>query len=481
MKSEITRAKYFAAMCLVLSLLAYAQLSTARQTLNSSQIGYVRLVSNPGMSAPAGTAIFGMQSTNGVLITETGAPFSGTVQSGRMFLEITSTMDAGIALSNSSSDKITVSYYFTDKTGQNFSPGSFVVAAHQQFSAFFSKAPFSITSPSAATMSFTASAPLGAVGLRSWINERQETLITTLPVMSIGKVSGGAVLPLPNAWKTTSLVFKPVLINPGDTQLSGTVTYFGAGSVAGTLQPVNVSINGVTASTFGYTLPPRSFVQFQALVPANSPAIESVHVVPGPNQGAPSAFAILYYRNLGITTSTAAVPAPAPAAALRAYLESTGTFGSIGSKQTMVTFENPSPSAIVVGMHVLKLDGTFSGVSASVNIPANGQVSNLATAFFPQLPVGFRGIVRITAPSPIVVTAIRNRFNERSELLMANTQPYDESSPALPEVDFPEFVRGGGYSTQVIMLSTGSTQSGAMYVVNQDGTVLPASTVRAEP
>jgi hypothetical protein len=132
-------------------------------------------------------------------------------------------------------------------------------------------------------------------------------------------------------------------------------------------------------------------------------------------------------------------------------------------------------------MHVLKLDGTFSGVSASVNIPANGQVSNLATAFFPQLPVGFRGIVRITAPSPIVVTAIRNRFNERSELLMANTQPYDESSPALPEVDFPEFVRGGGYSTQVIMLSTGSTQSGAMYVVNQDGTVLPASTVRAEP
>jgi hypothetical protein len=52
----------------------------------------------------------------------------------------------------------------------------------------------------------------------------------------------------------------------------------------------------------------------------------------------------------------------------------------------------------------------------------------------------------------------------------------------MPEIEFPIFVNGGGYSTQLVLLSTGaSQQSGSLYLIVQNGTVLPSGSVQPGP
>jgi hypothetical protein len=272
-----------------------------------------------------------------------------------------------------------------------------------------------------------------------------------------------------------------LMVNPGDSAMSGTLAFYGAGSGYANTQSAKVTMYGATSSTFNYSIPPRSFYQAQPQVPANGVAVQSMQVTPGTNQGTPATFGILYYHPATVTVSTAGLTAPAPATALRTYLETTGTFGQIGSTETMLGIQNPSSSAVAVTMRVLNLNGTFTGISTNFPVPGQGQIFRRAKDLFPTIPAGFRGSIRITAPTSIIVTSIRNRYNERGELLTASTQPYNEATAPSQEVDFPEFVRGGGYNTQLILLSTGNAQSGSMWIVNKDGTVLPSTTVKAGP
>ena len=83
----------------------------------------------------------------------------------------------------------------------------------------------------------------------------------------------------------------------------------------------------------------------------------------------------------------------------------------------------------------------------------------------------------MVAPFPLVATAVRNRYNERTDLLATDIPLYDEATPPLPETQFPLFLNGGGYSTQLVLLAANSAQSGSMLLVVQDGSVLPTGSV----
>src|SRR5262249_27813913 len=105
----------------------------------------------------------------------------------------------------------------------------------------------------------------------------------------------------------------------------------------------------------------------------------------------------------------------------------------------------------------------------------------LAKDLFPQLPSRFTGILKITALSPVTVTGLRARYNKRGDLLVAATPPYDDSTASRTELDFPYFVNGGGYSTQLILLSTGTAHRGSLWLFSQDGVPLPRSILQPQP
>jgi len=272
-----------------------------------------------------------------------------------------------------------------------------------------------------------------------------------------------------------------VLVNPGDTSLSGSVRFLGLGSKNGFTQTVSVVINGIAGNTFNYTIAPRSVFEMVAQAAPNSGQVGLVRINPASGGGSPSSLAMFSYQSGGITVSEAGTAALPTAQTSRVFVESDGVVGAIGSIQTGVSIWNPSGKRVTVQMALWTLDGTQTGLTSSITIPARGQILKFANDLFPSLPATFKGVLEINASSPLVVEALRDRYNERSDLLMTTTPVYDDSSLPALETVFPHFVSGTGYWTQLILLSTGGPQTGSLKILAQDGTELPATILQPNP
>jgi hypothetical protein len=367
------------------SLAFLSDLPRANAFQNSRiRMGYVKLTPESGTNAPAGLAIVGLRN-DGVLISEASVPATTTVQSGRIFVEIEGPVSTGIALVNPSNQSVTLSYYFTGGSG-DFGAGSFPLKANLQLAAFFNQPPFGLTAPFTGTFTFSTSGPVAAIALRSFINERNEVLTTTVPVLPLSGATSRTTLlmpPLPDAVASTSQV---VLVNPGDTLLSGNLEFFGYGLKNGRTQPTRVVADGVTSSSFPYTIPPHGIFRMMPRQARNGSVIGSIRITPSPISGAPVNMAILSYKVGEATVSTTSVAALSPGQAFRMFIEAAGIFGQTASIQTGVTLGNSSAGGLTVQLSVNNLDGTATGLSTSVSMPPGGQISRLMNELFPQLP-----------------------------------------------------------------------------------------------
>src|SRR6185295_17671886 len=184
----------------------------------------------------------------------------------------------------------------------------------------------------------------------------------------------------------------------------------------------------------------------------------------------------------GITVTEAGVTASRATSAFRLYAESTGNFasGQAGSIQTGIAVANSTSSAAAVNFELTKLDGTSTGLTGSITVPANGQIAT----FLYQVPglstisTSFQGVLRVSGPAGISVVGLRGRYNERSDFLITTTPPVaEDEAPSTAEVLFPHIVEGAGYTTQFILFSgrPGQSSAGSLRYLNQSGQALPLS------
>jgi hypothetical protein len=404
------------------------------------------------------------------------------IQSGRIFVDSGGPVSTGVAFANPNTSTATISCYFTDAAGRDFGHGSFVMPAGQQTSHFLTEAPFNLPSTLQGTFTFASTQPVSAIALRGFVNERNEFLVTTLPVAPLGVPFGNAGLILPHFADGGGWATQVVLINPDDTTLSGSIQFYGQGSKAGSAQPVKVLVNGVTSSNFKYSIPRRSAVQFLTVKSRPATEVGSVHINPSAGSGMPSAIAVFSYKENGVTLTSASVPAAPPDTTFRMFVESSGVLGSVGSIESGFTIANPSSSKVNVQLTITKLDGTPTGISTSMEIPAGGHIAKFANELFPTLPNPFKGVMKVTAPTPVGVSALRSRYNERGELLLTTTPPFAQSAAQVgSELAFPHIAQGGGYATQLVLLSTGLRHAGGLMMVSKDGGILSGVLLQSAP
>ena len=148
---------------------------------SAPSIGYTRLQVSQGSSGPAGVAIYGLKQ-GGTLISETGVSASQLATSGLTYVEIGGASYTGLAIVNPNNVDVTVSYTITDSNSvQNFITGSITIAANTQLARFLNEAPYAIRAVTG-VFSFTSTDPIGVTVLRGFINERGESLVSTVPV-----------------------------------------------------------------------------------------------------------------------------------------------------------------------------------------------------------------------------------------------------------------------------------------------------------
>ena len=204
-------------------------------------------------------------------------------------------------------------------------------------------------------------------------------------------------------------------------------------------------------------------------------------MVAGSGTSVPSGVVVFAYERGGVTVSEAGVPATAPGAAFRVYVETSGAPGQPGAVRSGIALTNTSETATEVSLELTALDPTSTGPAASLTIPASGQVARFIDEFFPALTPPFSGILRIASTSTIpaqsaarnlAVIGLRLTTNERGDIVVTTTPPSDEdSATTASDLFFPHFVDSGGWTTQFILYSGAprGTSSGSARFTGQDG------------
>ncbi|MBI4473594.1 MAG: PQQ-dependent sugar dehydrogenase, partial [Acidobacteria bacterium] len=411
--------------------------------------GYARIQRDPDSTLPTGgLAIFSYRQS-GILVSEASVSASLLIQSGRIYAEVGGAANTGIAIANPNNQAVTVSFYFTDTSGNDFGQGSISIPANQQIARFLNQGPFNGGNSIRGTFSFSSSLAVSVVALRGFTNERSEFLITTLPVMNLGGAAGEGIT-FPHYADGGGWITRVVLVNPTDAVMSGTAQF---------LDPL-----GQTRNSVSYSIAARSSADISTSGTASTIQTGSVRIVPSAGSSTPSGLSIFTFRSGGVTVSEAGVQALRSSTAFRAYVE------NAGGVRSGIAVANPSSSPVVVSLSVTRLDGSPTGLIGTLNIPANGQAGAFLNEIpgLSALPEGFQGVVRITAPSAVAVTSLRGRQNEREDFLITTTLPVDESETVTSsELLFPHFAEGAGYSMQFVLFGTRST--GTTYFFNTFG------------
>ena len=434
----------------------------------STQTGYGRIQLSAGSATPAGLAIFSYRSGD-TLVSETSVPATATLKSGRIYAEVNGPANTGLAIANPNNQAATVNFFFTDTGGNDLGSGTMTIGANQQIAKFLDSDPFK-KFPGATfqgAFSFTSDIPVGVVAIRGLINERNEFLMSTLPVIDTTAAPPSGTVVVPHFSDGGGWTTQILLVNPTSAALIGTVEFRDdSGS------PTNVTIEGRNKSTFVYTVPPRSSEKFATTGAAPKNTSGSVRIVPTDGQAAPIPLVIFSYRPAGtITVSEAGVPSVS-GNAFRVYVESAGPI------QSGIATTNNSPMPASVTFELTNLDGSTTGLPApaSLTLPGFGHSSQFLAQLFTGLPGSFKGILRVsTASYGISVVGLRSRYNERNDFLITTTPPAIETAPSSSgELVLPHLADGGGYSTEFIFFSAaptggGGSSSGSLLLFNGSG------------
>jgi hypothetical protein len=439
-----------------------ATASATSGNVSATVPGFARIQPNPGSSTPSGIAIFGYRQNN-ILISETAVPAAYAMQSGRIYAEVSGPVDTGIAIANPNASSATINFYFTSGTA-DVGAAATTIPANGQIAAFLDQAPFNAPANFQGTFTFTSSLPVGVIALRGLTNQRGEFLMSTLPVVDTNSVATTGTQVLPDfsdggGWKTQ--IF---LVNPGSTAMTGNIQFVSPSGAS-----ANVTIDGVTGTSFVYSVLPRGSQRFVTAGTAAVTAGGSVKIVPAGGGAGPTPLALFSYTTRGVTVTEAGVPINT-ASAFRMYVEASGAPDTI---QTGIAVANPSGSTVPITFDLTRTDGSTAGVgTVSVNVPASGQIAKFLADIFPTLPASFTGVLRISASTAISVVGLRTRYNERGDFLITTTSPANENAPALSiERIFPHFADAGGYTTQFILFSgvSGQSSSGVLRFYSQAG------------
>jgi hypothetical protein len=412
-----------------------AALMTTAGTAADITVGFAK-VQQTSKRPVAGTALFRYRQ-NGVLITEAGVPAARPIQRGRIYTESAPFVRTGVAIANPNAIPVTISFFYTDESGADFGSGTTVIPANGQVSRFLDETPFNTaTAGRSRTFTFNASAPVGAIALRGFTNERSEFLITTLPVTDLSTAKVRITFPhfaKGGGWSTNL-----VLVNTSDLSAEGDLT--------------SLRDDGTVDATSSYSIAPRS--AFTLRLPDGGSSIQTGHVrvTPKAGEAAPDGVLVFYYQRDGITVTETSVPGVEPGSMFGMYVEATTDV------QTSIALANDASSEATVTLTVI--GGASSGLSTTLKLPANGHSAVFVREIpgFDTLPPEFRGVVRITSdPGSLVsATALRSRYNERGDFLVSTMQVFDDRAAAASDLIFPHLADGGGYTTDFILFSTSS-------------------------
>src|SRR5438876_11138341 len=95
------------------------------------------------------------------------------------------------------------------------------------------------------------------------------------------------------------------------------------------------------------------------------------------------------------------------------YVEVSSSGATAGAIQSGFAITNNSVASTTVNFQLTSLDGTNTGLTASLVAPGSGHVPKFVHELFPTLSLPFRAILPASSTTSIVVVCLRLPHNER--------------------------------------------------------------------
>ena len=160
---------------------------------------------------------------------------------------------------------------------------------------------------------FNSTLPIAAIALHGLTNPLHQFLITTLRVVDPAAPADPTPMVIPYFAEGGGWTTSVILVNPADRALPGTVRF-----MAPSGEPSTVRVDGISGSSFAYSIPPRSSQKPSTSGSGTAVLTGSVRVVPSADSpAAPSGSVLFSFAERGTTLTEAGVPADPAGTAFR--------------------------------------------------------------------------------------------------------------------------------------------------------------------
>jgi hypothetical protein len=287
-------------------------------------------------------------------------------------------------------------------------------------------------------------------------------LLTSTPLANLTAQQSGSPLTFPHFADGGGYTNSVILLNTSSSAETGTIRFRNG---SGTALPM--TLNGVTASVFTYDIPADGAIVYETAGAAAAVTVGSIEVAPAEGSNAPVGSGIFRFVQDGVVVTESGVPAARESNRVRVFVDRSG------GHDTGIAFANPTSSSITLTLSMAFIDGIGSGQpNVTLSLPPRGHTSQfIGELFF--YPAGSKGVVEVSSQSLFSTLTLRSLVNERGEFLLTTFPVADMTQPA-PLLVFPQIADGGGYKTEVILISPGDTMSSAnVSVFDSQGRPLP--------
>src|SRR5262249_1538219 len=158
-------------------------------------------------------------------VSETSVPAAPPLTAGRIFAEVQGAVNTGLAIVNPNNVAANLNFFFTDAAGNDMGAGTIAIPAKGQLVKFLDQPPYNRPAPFQGTMSFVSDKPVGVIALRSLTNERDDFLMSTLPVVDTTSMPVNITQVIPDYADGGGWTTQIVLINPTSTRLTGNLQF----------------------------------------------------------------------------------------------------------------------------------------------------------------------------------------------------------------------------------------------------------------
>jgi hypothetical protein len=448
--------------------------------------GFAIIQAHPPDTAPEGFVLYQYR-PDGSLVSEATVPTQQLVTNDYFFVEIQGNVNTGIIVANPGPNTAVVSFGFQDPVIRArpvlVGTGTITIPPNSQIARFLNEPPFNFPAPYLGQMSVQSSVPIAVTTVHGLINERSDFLMTNVlegsppsgavsSVVSQPKIVAGYIPRFADgAGWNTEIVFENVS-HEGSAAL--TLNF-----VASSGNPVSVTINGQTASSFSFSIDRGDTLRVATDGAGSDLRSGYIRVIEEAHSTGFNGFALLNFKPLNITESIASVPMVQPRAAFQLPVQEADAAPSF--LQTGVAISNASPVATNVFLELINSNGEPTGLTSTIQIPPFGQLARFLRQIpgFEAMPGTFTGMLQVTgsAPDGITVVGMRGQLNMRSDFVMSMLLPADPTNVATERIA-PHLVQGAGYQTSLILFNgqPGTTSSGTVTVVSDGGSALSLTT-----